>query len=144
VDLLAAVISTSGDGAPSAEVPIQYFQSVIAIELAVAGALLFQVRYFDRNGSSKSTSDPRMLLFMAIVLAATLFGSLEAMREGWGYSAAVLVTVGLAISVVPILLRVLPPLARDLQSRRHDPHRWVTLVALTLYVVVVTAILFIR
>ena len=28
------------------EVPIQFFQSVVAIELAVTGALLFQVRYF--------------------------------------------------------------------------------------------------
>jgi len=137
------VISTSA-GAASDEVPIQYFQSVIAIELAVAGALLFQVRYFDRDGASRSQSDPRMLLFMAIVLAATLFGCLEAMREGWGYLAAVLVTVGLAVSVVPILLRVLPPLARDLDSRQHDPHRWVTLVALTLYVLVVTAILLSR
>src|SRR5262245_38354703 len=35
-------MSSSAVGATGAEVPVQYFQSVIAIELAVAGALLFQ------------------------------------------------------------------------------------------------------
>jgi hypothetical protein len=28
------------------DVPVQYFQSVIAIELAVTGALLWQIRFF--------------------------------------------------------------------------------------------------
>jgi hypothetical protein len=31
-------------------VPIQYFQSVIVVELAVTGALLFQIRYFAPRG----------------------------------------------------------------------------------------------
>ena len=47
---------------------------------------------------------------MAIVIAAALFGSLEAMREGWGFFAAVAVRVGIAVSVLPILLRILPPI----------------------------------
>jgi hypothetical protein len=31
------------------DVPVQFFQSTIAIELAVAGALLWEIRYFDRE-----------------------------------------------------------------------------------------------
>ena len=130
--------------ATSAEVPIQYFQSVIAIELAVAGALLFQVRYFDKDPAAEPQSDPRIRLFMAVVLAATLFGCLEAMREGWGSFAAVLVTVGLAVSLLPILVRVLPPLTRDIKTHRHDPHWWLTVVGLTLYTAIVTVVVFIR
>ncbi|MGW5237542.1 hypothetical protein ACWEOW_01260 [Monashia sp. NPDC004114] len=126
------------------QVPVQYFQSVIAVELAVAGALLFQVHYFDRDRDANPKSDPWTLLFMAMVIAATLFGCLEAMREGWGSLAAVLVTVGLAVSVLPILLRVLPPITRDLETQQHDPHRWVTVVTLALYVAVVTVIVLIR
>ena len=33
----------------SSAVPVQYFQSVIAVQIAVAGALLFQVRFFDNS-----------------------------------------------------------------------------------------------
>jgi hypothetical protein len=128
----------------SGEVPVQYYQSVIAIELAVAGALLFQVHYFDRDRAANPRSDPWMLLVMAIVIAATLFGCLEAMREGWGSLAAAMVTVGVAVSVLPILLRVLPPITQDLESHRHDPHRWVTVLFLVLYVLVVTVIVLIR
>ena len=29
------------------DIPVQYFQSVIAIEVGVAGVLLFQIRFFD-------------------------------------------------------------------------------------------------
>ena len=87
----------------NADVPVQYFQSIIAVELAVAGALLFQIHYFDRDKETGSGSDPRLRLVMVLVLAATLFGSLEAMREGWGSWAAVVLTVGLAVSLLPIL-----------------------------------------
>ena len=31
------------------DVPVQYFQSVITIELAVSGALLWQMRFFESN-----------------------------------------------------------------------------------------------
>ena len=65
---------------------------------------------------------------MIAVITATLFASLEAMREGWGPLAAALVTTGLALSLLPILLRVLPPLTRDLtrdlKTRQRDPHLW--------------------
>jgi hypothetical protein len=144
MERLATLAAMSTAVERSGEVPIQYFQSVIAIELGVAGALLFQVHYFDRDPAANPRSDPWMLLFMAIVIAATLFGCLEAMREGWGSLAAAMVTVGVAVSLLPILLRVLPPITRDLESRRHDPHRWITVLALALYVVVVTVIVLIR
>jgi len=124
------------------EVPVQYFQSVIAIETAVTGVLLFQTRFFDtdHDGPGKSGTDPRVRLLMLLVLAATVFGALEAIREGGGRWAAVLVTVGLAVSVLPILLRVLPPLRRDAESRQRDPHFWITVVGLTLYAAIVALI----
>jgi hypothetical protein len=81
---------------------------------------------------------------MAIVLAATLLGSLEAMREGWGSLAAVFVTVGVAVSLLPILLRVLPPLARDIETQQRDPRFWVTVLGLVLYCAGVAIIVFIR
>jgi hypothetical protein len=65
-------------------VPVQFFQSIIAAQLAVAGALLFQVRFFDTsNGKSGSQVDPRLRLVLVLLIAATLFVSLEAMREDW-------------------------------------------------------------
>jgi phosphatidylglycerophosphate synthase len=131
--------------AVSSDVPVQYFQSIIAVELAIAGALLFQVRFFDRDGAEQGAQvDPRLLVLMAIVLAATLFGSLEAMREGWGSLAAVFVTVGVAVSLLPILLRVCPPLARDIETQQRDPRFWVTVLGLVLYCLGVAIIVFIR
>jgi hypothetical protein len=68
----------------ASEVPVQYFQSTIAVLLAVAGALLFQVRFFDTNSTARESQvDPRLRLVMVVVLTATLFASLEAIREGW-------------------------------------------------------------
>jgi hypothetical protein len=56
------------------DVPIQYFQSVIAIELAVTGALLFQIRYFAprRDQAEEDLPDPLLRLAVAVVLGATL------------------------------------------------------------------------
>jgi hypothetical protein len=63
-------------------VPVQHYQSVIAIESAVTGVLLFQIRFFDSDADArgKSGSDPRVRVLMLIVLTATLFGSLESIR----------------------------------------------------------------
>ena len=84
---------------------------------------------------------------MIAVITATLFASLEAMREGWGRLAAALVTTGLALSLLPILLRVLPPLTRDLTrdltTQQRDPHLWVTVLGLILYCAIVTTIVWI-
>ena len=124
-------------------VPVQYFQSIIALQLAVAGALLFQVRFFDAsNGKSGPQVDPRLRLVLVVVIAATLFVSLEAMRERWGSVAAALVAGGLALSMLPILLRVLPPLTRDIETHKRDPHFWLTVLALVLFWAIVAIVVF--
>ena len=52
-----------------------------------------------------------------------------------------LVTIGLAVSLVPILLRVLPSLAKDAATNERDPDYAVTVVGLFFYVVVVSGVL---
>jgi hypothetical protein len=127
----------------SSAVPVQYFQSIIALQLAVAGALLFQVRFFDpSNSKSGPQVDPRLRLVLVVVITATLFVSLEAMREGWGSAAAALVAGGLALSLLPILLGVLPTLTRDIETQKRDPHFWVTVLALILYWAIVAIVVF--
>jgi hypothetical protein len=127
------------------DVPVQYFQSVIAIELAVTGALLWQIRFFDSRRTDHPEGsplpDPRLRLGLALVLGATLFGSLWAMADEGPRWAALAVTVGLAVSLTPILLRVLPPLARDAATDERDPNYGVTVVGLLLYVAVVAGFL---
>jgi hypothetical protein len=127
------------------DVPVQYFQSVIAIELAVSAALLWQIRFFDSKRMSRPEGehlpDPRLRLGLALVLGATLFGSLWAMADEGPKWAALGVTVGLAVSLVPILLRVLPPLAKDAATNARDANYAVTVVGLLLYVVVVAGFL---
>ena len=121
------------------DVPIQYFQSVIAIELAVTGALLFQIRYFAprRNQAEEGLPDPLLRLAVAVVLGATLFGSLEAMLHGGDKTAAAAVMIGLAVSLLPILLRVLPPLRREAQSHERRSDVAVTIAGVLLYVALV-------
>ena len=58
-----------------------------------------------------------------------------------GRTAASAVTVGLAISVLPILLRVLPPLPRNERTRQRGPELAWTVVALLPYVALVTAVI---
>jgi hypothetical protein len=81
---------------------------------------------------------------MLLILTATIFGSLEAIRERGGLWAAVLVTVGLAVSVLPILLRVLPSLRRDAQTKQRDPHLWITVLGVCLYAALVALIVSIK
>jgi hypothetical protein len=126
------------------DVPVQYFQSVIAIELAVTGALLWQIRFLESKSAraeDDALPDARLRLGLALVLGATLFGSLWAMADEGPKWAALAVTVGLAVSLVPILLRVLPPLARDATTNERDPDRTVGVIGLLLYVVVVAGFL---
>ena len=126
-------------------VPVQFFQSVIAIELAIVGALLWQIRFFDKEDTQTETSrkDPRLQLLLLVLLTAILFGSLEALREGGGQLAAVLLTVGLAVSLLPILLRVLRPVRRDATTQPRDPQLWVTLIGLILFAAVVVLLMLI-
>jgi hypothetical protein len=126
------------------DVPVQYFQSVIAIELAVSGALLWQMRFFESDSARREGEplpDARLRLGLALVLGATVFGSLWAMADEGPKWAAVAVTIGLALSLVPILLRVLPPLANDVATKERDPDHTVTVVGLLLYVAVVAGVL---
>ena len=83
----------------------------------------------------------RLRVGLALVMGATVFGSLWAMADEGPKWAAVAVTIGLALSLVPILLRVLPPLAKDAATKERDPGRAVTVVGLLLYVVVVAGVL---
>ena len=126
-------------------VPVQFFQSVIAVELAIVGALLWQIRFFDKEDTQAETSrrDPRLQLLLLVVLTAILFGSLEALREGGGQVAAVLLTVGLAVSLLPILLRVLRPVRRDATMQSRDPQLWVTVLGLILFAAVVVLLILI-
>jgi hypothetical protein len=125
------------------EVPVQYFQSVIAIQLAVIGALLWNIRYFDRRPASDrvdvSTPNPWLLLLVALILIATLFGNLYSIRHGGQAGAASAVTVGLALSMIPILLRVLPPIRRRRDSGQ-PPHAAVAVVGLVLCFAVVAGV----
>ena len=127
------------------DVPVQFFQSVIAIELAVTGALLWQIRYFESNDSRRRGSEPvpdsRLRLGLALVLGATVFGSLWAIADEGPKWAALAVTVGVAVSLIPILLRVLPPLAKDAATNERDSGYAVTIVGLVLYVAVVAGFL---
>jgi hypothetical protein len=126
-------------------VPVQFFQSVIAVELAIVGALLWQIRFFDKEDTQAETSrkDPWLQLLLLVVLTAILFGSLEALREGGGQLAAVLLTVGLAVSLLPILLRVLRPVRRDATMEPRDPQLWVTLLGLIFFAAVVALLMLI-
>ena len=124
-------------------VPVQFFQSVIAIEVAIIGALLWEIRFFDREETPTKTSriDPRLQLLLIVVLTATVFGSLEAIRENGGQLAAVLLTVGLAVSLLPILLRVLRPVRRDATTQQRNPPLWITLFGLFLFAAVVVLLM---
>ena len=126
------------------DVPVQFFQSVIAIELAVSGALLWQMRFFESSTARREGEplpDARLRVALALVLGATLFGSLWAMADEGPKWAALVVTIGLAVSLVPILLRVLPPLAKDATTNERDPDFAVTVVGLFFYVTVVSGVL---
>jgi len=127
------------------DVPVQFFQSVIAVELAVTGALLWQMRFFESRDATRQESerlpDSRLRLGLALVLGTTLFGSLWAIADEGPKWAALAVTVGLAVSLMPILLRVLPPLAKDAATNERDPDYAVTVLGLSLYVAVVAAVL---
>ena len=129
------------------DVPIQFFQSVVAIELAITGALLFQIRYFERDRpderDDRRLPEPWLRLLVAVLLGATIFGSLDAMLHGGGRTIATAVLVGVALSALPILMRVLPPLwgvSRTGDSRHYST---VTVIGLALYVAAVGSLIFI-
>jgi uncharacterized membrane protein len=69
----------------------------------------------------------------------TVFGSLLAMLHGGDRTAAAALLIGLAVSILPILLRVLPPLRRDLRTDEQGRYVLVTVVGVIVYVVLVAA-----
>jgi hypothetical protein len=54
----------------SVDVPVQYFQSVIALETAITGVLLFQIRFFATGKDAPEASDvhPRLRVLLLVVL----------------------------------------------------------------------------
>jgi hypothetical protein len=130
---------------PIVDVPVQFFQSAIAIELAVTGALLWQMRFFESRDATRrevdDLPDSRLRLALALILGATLLGSLWAIADEGPHWAALAVTIGIAVSLIPILLRVLPPLAKDAATNERDPDYAITVLGLVLYVAVVAGFL---
>ena len=125
------------------EVPVQFFQSTIAIELAVTGALLFQIRYFEprqTDTEKRELPDPRLRLVVAAILGATVFGSLDGIVHRGGPEVATGVTVGVALSILPILTRVLPPLVGEAHAHGGRSISSVTTIGLLLYVVAVAGL----
>ena len=94
-----------------------------------------------KRRESESLPDARLRVGLALVLGATLFGSLWAIADEGPKWAALAVTVGLAISLVPIGLRVLPPLAKDATTNERDPNYALTVAGLILYAGVVAGFL---
>jgi hypothetical protein len=80
--------------------------------------------------------DYRLRLLFAVVLGSTLFGSLAAMLHGGDRRAATAVALGLAVSLLPILLRVLPPLGGSGSTSEQSADFAVTITGLVLYVIV--------
>ena len=126
------------------DVPIQFFQSILALELAIAGALLFQIRFFEPRQSAKAGDPDRrgswLRLLMAVVIGATVVGALDAMAHEGGSEAAIAVTIGVALSLLPILARVLPPLAMHARPGGGYSYSAVTIVGLVLYLAAVLAL----
>jgi hypothetical protein len=103
------------------------------------------MRFFEPRDATRRECerllDSRLRLGLALVLGATVFGSLWAIADEGPRWAALAVTVGLAVSLIPILLRVLPPLAKDAATNKRDPDYAITVVGLILYVAVVAGAL---
>jgi hypothetical protein len=121
-------------------VPPQYFQSIIALELAVTGALLWQIRYFEHdpepNVGSRALPHPLVRGLVALVLLGTILGSLLGILHEGEEAVAILVGIGFMGSILPILLRVLPPLTRGDEAEEHGQPVLVTIVGLLVYVLI--------
>jgi hypothetical protein len=126
------------------EIPVQFFQSIIAVELAVTGALLFQVRFFEPRAPEADDvgPDPRLRVLVAVILGATIFGSLDAIAHHGGRQSAIFVTIGAALSVIPIVIRVLPPLIVEAHPGDRRAYSAITIIGLGLYVGAITFLVF--
>lgn len=70
-----------------------------------------------------------------------MFGSLWAIADQGEALAATFVTIGVAISLLPILIRVLPPLVRDAHSSERHPDHAVTVGGLVLYAIFIAGVI---
>jgi hypothetical protein len=61
------------------------------------------------------------------------------MLHGGDRTAAAALLIGVAVSILPVLLRVIPPLPRDLQTDERPRYVVVTIVGVIVYVVIVAA-----
>jgi hypothetical protein len=61
------------------------------------------------------------------------------MLDGGDRTAAAALLVGLAVSILPILLRVLPPLRRDIQAEERPGYVFVTVVGVIVYSFLIAA-----
>jgi hypothetical protein len=86
--------------------------------------------------------DPRPRLVIAVVLAATVFGALDGIANHGGQQTAIFVTVGVAISAIPILIRVLPPLVAAAHPGSRRAYSSITIIGLALYVLAVAVLIF--
>jgi hypothetical protein len=104
---------------------------------------MWQIRFFESpdagRADAKALPDPRLRAALAVVLGVTVFGSLWAIADEGPRWAAGVVAIGLAVSLLPILLRVLPPLTRETGER--DAGYAVTIVGLALYTATVAGFL---
>jgi hypothetical protein len=104
---------------------------------ALSGPFLLTSRKDPAGG--RTTPSATLRLAVAVILGATLFGSLLAMLDGGDRTVSAALLVGVAVSILPILLRVLPPLRRDLQTGERPRYVVVTIVGVVVYVVLVAA-----
>jgi len=74
-------------------------------------------------------------------MGATVFGSLWAIADRGEALAAKFVTIGVAISLLPIVIRVLPPLVRDAHRSERRPDRVVTVGGFAAYVAFVAGVI---
>jgi hypothetical protein len=85
--------------------------------------------------------DARLQLLFALVIAATVFGSLWAIADQGKALAATSVTIGVSISLLPIVIRVLPPLVKDAHTDERHPDHAVTVAGLVAYVAFVAGVI---
>jgi len=81
------------------------------------------------------------MTWRALPIASRTLAIRNRRRAGPILWAAELVTIGLAISLIPILLGVRPPLAKDAATNERDPDYTVTVLGLVLYVGAVAGVL---
>ena len=122
-------------------IPPQYFQSIIALELAVTGALLWQIHYFDREPEAevrgRALPHPLVRGVVALVGFGTILGSLLGIVYGDRWI-AILVGAGFMVSLLPMILRVLPAFGPVEQTREHRTNV-MTVVGLLVSVLIAAA-----